>query len=46
MLRITVEHKYCGCTRVIEGETLIQAFKNSNTNMDVWIVIDIEKRDF
>ena len=43
MLRITVEHKYCGCTRVNEGETLTQAFKNSNTNMEVWIVVDIEK---
>ena len=46
MLIITVKHKYCGCTRVIEGETLTQAFKNSNTNMEVWVVIDIEKRDF
>lgn len=45
MLKITVEHKYCGCTRVIEGETLAQAFKNSNTDTRVWLVTDVEKID-
>ena len=43
MLKFTVEHKYCKCTRVIEGENVAQAFKNSNTNPTMWIVIDIEE---
>lgn len=43
MLKVTVEHKYCKCTKVIEGDSISIAFKNSNTNPTVWIVIDIEE---
>ena len=43
MVRLTVEHKYCKCTRVIEGNDLYDAFRKSNTDMTIWIVIDIEK---
>lgn len=43
MLRLTVEHKYCKCTRVIEGETITKAYKENNTDMSIWQIIDIEK---
>lgn len=43
MLRFTVEHKYCGCIRVIEGENVYNAYKNSNTDINTWIVKNVEK---
>lgn len=43
MLKVTVEHKYCKCTKVIEGDTIAIAFKHSNTDSNIWLVIDIEE---
>ena len=43
MLRFTVEHKYCKCTRIIEGENIALAYKNSGTDSNVWLVIDVEE---
>ena len=43
MYTLTVEHKYCGCTRVIQGNSIAEAFANTNTDMNVWIVKNIEK---
>jgi hypothetical protein len=43
MLKITVEHKNCKMTRVIEGETIFDAFKKNGLNFNTWVVIDIEK---
>jgi len=43
MYILTVEHKYCGCTRVIKGNSIAEAFANTNTDMTVWIVKNIEK---
>lgn len=43
MLRFTVEHKYCGCTRVIEGINVMNAFKINKMDVTVWNVVDVEK---
>ena len=43
MVRLTVEHKNCKCTKVIEGNDLYDAFRKTNTDMTVWNVIEIEK---
>jgi hypothetical protein len=43
MLQFTIEHKYCKCTRVIEGQNVFEAFKNNGINLSIWIVTDVEK---
>ena len=43
MLRFTVEHKYCKCTRTIEGENVYNAFKNNQMDLTIWTVINVEE---
>lgn len=43
MLKFTVEHKYCKCTRIIKGENVFQAFKNNKMDITIWNVIDVEE---
>ena len=43
MMIFTVEHKYCKCTRTIEGENVYRAFKENNMDMNIWVVIDVEE---
>ena len=44
MLVFTVEHKYCKCTRKIEGNNVWNAFKDNKMDWTVWNVIDVEKK--
>lgn len=43
MMRFTVEHKYCKCTREIEGYNVWDAYKTNGLDLNVWIVINVEK---
>lgn len=43
MLRMTVEHRYCGFTKVIEGYSIADAFKKNGLDLNVWSVIEMEK---
>ena len=43
MLKFTVEHKYCKCTREIKGQNVFEAFKNNKMDYSIWNVIDVEK---
>lgn len=43
MLKFTVEHKYCKCTRVIEGINVFEAFKGNKMDITIWNVINVEK---
>ena len=45
MYTLKVEHKYCGCVRVIEGESIAKAFKDTNTDPTVWEIIEISYED-
>ena len=40
----TVEHKYCGYTKMIEGENVFDAFKKSNLDFNIWTVVEAEKK--
>lgn len=42
MLRLTVEHKYCKTIKVIEGSSIINAYRKNNLDIRIWKVIDIE----
>lgn len=43
MLKVTVEHKNCKMTRVVEGENVYDAFKKNGLDLNTWTVIDIEE---
>ena len=43
MLRFTVEHKYCKCTREIEGPNVFDAFKLNKMDWTIWTVVDVKK---
>lgn len=45
MYTIEVEHKYCKCKRVIKGESITKAFKESNTDPTFWTITDIQYHD-
>ena len=39
-MKFLVGHRYCGFTKVIEGETIYDAYKKNNLNLDLWICIE------
>ena len=41
MLKFTMEHKYTKMLRVISGENIAQALKNSNTDVNYWTCVDV-----
>lgn len=43
MKKFTVEHKYCKCTKVIEGVDKYDAFKKSGTELNLWNIIKTEE---
>ena len=45
MYAIEVEHKYCKCRRIIEGESIAKAFKENNADPNFWIIKDIQHHD-
>lgn len=42
MMKLTVEHKYCKITKVIEGNSIIDAYRKNGLDIKIWKVIDIE----
>ena len=42
-LVFTVEHKYTKMLRHIEGINVMDAFKKSNTDLNYWVVINVEE---
>jgi hypothetical protein len=42
MMRLTVEHKYCKAIKVIEGNSIIDAYRKNGLDIKIWKVIDIE----
>lgn len=43
MLKFTVEHKYCKCTRTIIGGNVWEAFKNNKMDYSIWNIINVEQ---
>ena len=43
MLRFIVEHKLCGCTRVVLGTNIWDALKTNNLDFRLWEVKSVEK---
>jgi hypothetical protein len=41
MYTLTVEHKYCKCTRVIKGESISRAYKENDLNPLFWNVVEV-----
>ena len=42
MIRLTVEHKYCKTIKVIEGNSIIDAYRKNGLDIRIWKMIDIE----
>ena len=45
MYTLTVEHKYCKCTRVIKGESISKAYKENDLNPLFWNVVEVSYED-
>lgn len=43
MFKFTVEHKYCGFTKKIEGNSIADAMRKNGLDINVWSVIEMEK---
>jgi hypothetical protein len=43
MMRFTVEHKYCGMQKEIEGFNVLDALKTNGLDYTIWIVKSVEK---
>ena len=43
MMQYTIEHKYCGMTKTIEGYTVWDAFRSFGLNPNLWNVISSEE---
>ena len=43
MITITVEHKYCGMVRRLEGESIASIYKAYGMSYQVWAVKETEK---
>ena len=44
-LEFRIQHKYCGCERVITGENVYNAFKTNGIDLTVWTVIEVTEID-
>ena len=45
MYTVTVEHKYCGYTKTLQGESLTRVFKDNGLDSKIWIVKGIDYND-
>ena len=45
MFIVTLEHKYCGYTKTLQGESLARVFKDNNLDNKIWIVKGINYND-
>ena len=45
MFTLTVEHKYCGYTKTIEGNSIYDAMRKNGLDIKIWNVISIEKNN-
>lgn len=43
MMRFTVEHKYCGMQKEIEGFNVWDALKSNGLDPTIWIVKNVEE---
>lgn len=44
MIEYTVQHKHCGMTKVIEGNSVWDAFNKYGLDSWLWVVISSEKK--
>lgn len=44
-LIFTVEHKYCGMVKTIEGENVYEAYQNGGLDMNIWTVKSVERKN-
>lgn len=42
MFTVTLEHRYCGYTKTLQGESLARVFKENNLDSQIWIVKGID----
>lgn len=45
MFNVTLEHKYCGYTKTLQGESLARIFKDNGLDSQIWIVKGIDYND-
>lgn len=45
MFTVTVEHKYYGYTKTLQGESLAKVFKDNELDSQIWIVKGIDYND-
>lgn len=45
MFTITVEHKYCGYTKTLQGKSLATIFKDNGLDSQIWKVKEVEYND-
>lgn len=43
MMKFTVEHKFCGMTKTVEGFNVWDALKSNGLDPTIWIVKNVEK---
>ena len=43
MMTFTIEHKYCGYTKEVQGYNVWDAFKSNGLDVNVWVVKKVEK---
>ena len=44
MITITVEHKYCGMVRQLEGESIASIYRAYGMSYQVWVVKEVEEK--
>jgi hypothetical protein len=44
MITITVEHKYCGMVRRLEGESITSIYRAYGMSYQVWVVKEVEEK--
>ena len=44
MITITVEHKYCGMVRRLEGESIASIYRAYGMSYQVWVAKEIEEK--
>lgn len=45
MFTFEVEHKYCGFTKKIEGDSIADAMRKNGLDIKVWSVISMEENN-
>lgn len=45
MFTITVQHKHCGCTKTLQGESIAKIYKDNGLDLSIWTIERIEYND-